>query len=143
MIVNIVLGIRYFFTQRALVPILLRVIQLVNMIVNALLGIRYFFTHRALVPILLRVIQLVNKIVNALLGIRYFFHPSFPRPHSSESHTVCQRSIRYYVFFHPWCPHPLIMRLILLANMFLIVVSGIRFLIFTLCTFIFILVRVI
>ena len=55
MIVNILLGIRYFFTHRALVPIRLRAIQLVNMIVNIVLGIRYFFTHRALVPILLRV----------------------------------------------------------------------------------------
>ena len=54
-IVNVLLGIRYFFTHSAFFPIILRVIQLVNMIVNALLGIRYFFTHRALVPILLRV----------------------------------------------------------------------------------------
>ena len=57
-------------------------------IVNVLLGIRYFFTHRAFFPIILRVIQLVNMIVNALLGIRYFFHPWCPRPHLSESHTV-------------------------------------------------------
>jgi len=69
------------------------------MIVNIILGIRYFFTHRALLPILLRVIQLVNMIVNILLGIRYFFHPLCSRPHSSESHIVrqydCQHSIRY------------------------------------------------
>ena len=71
-IVNVLLGIRYFFTHRAFFAIILRVIQLVNMIVNALLGIRYFFTHRALVPIRLRAIQLVNMIVNIVLGIRYF-----------------------------------------------------------------------
>ena len=55
MIVNILSGIRYFFTHCVLVSILHRDIQLVNMIVNILLGIRYFFTHRALVLILLRV----------------------------------------------------------------------------------------
>ena len=82
----------------------------VNIIVNVLLGIRYFFTHRAFFPIILRVIQLVNMIVNALLGIRYFFHPWCPRPHSSESQIVsqydCQRFIRYWVFFHPSCLRP-------------------------------------
>ena len=48
-IVNVLLGVRYFFTHRAFFPIILRV-----------LGIRYFFTHRVLVSILHRDLQLVN-----------------------------------------------------------------------------------
>ena len=59
------------------------------MIVNILLGIRYFFTHRGLVPICLRVIQLVNMIVNTLLGIRHFIHPSCPLPPLSYIHYYC------------------------------------------------------
>ena len=56
MVVNVVLGIRYFFTCHTLVSILLSVILLVNMFVNVVLGIRYFFTCHTLVGILLSVI---------------------------------------------------------------------------------------
>ena len=41
-------------------------------IVNILLDIRYFFTHRVLVLILLRDQQLVNMIDNILLGLGIF-----------------------------------------------------------------------
>ena len=64
MIVNLLLGIRYFFTHVVLIPILLRDLQLVNVV----LGIRYLISHCAppsSSPSGLAVI--IDKIVNAIL----------------------------------------------------------------------------
>ena len=48
MVVNLVLGIRYFFTCHTLVGILLSVIVSVNIFVNVVLGVRYFFTYHSI-----------------------------------------------------------------------------------------------
>ena len=66
--VNAVLGIRYFSSRHALVPLLLKL----NMEVGVVLGIRYFSP-----VVLLRVIQLVNVV----LGIGISYH-TLPPPHA-------------------------------------------------------------